>query len=338
MKSEQELKTLLENAKIPVYRAKQVLHAIYKEGIDDYCKISTIPRSVIKVLQANAPIYSLVFSKNAKSRDNKTEKVLFKTKDNCNIEAVLMRFKDGRNTVCVSCQIGCQLGCKFCATGKMGFTRNLDYEEIADQVLYFAQKLKKEHRHISNVVYMGMGEPFMNYENVIMSARLINSESALNIGARNLTISTSGICEGIDKLAKEKLQINLAVSLHAPSQTLRERIMPIAKKYDLDQLMDSIDNYIEKTKRRVTYEYIMLKGINDSSDHARLLSHLLKHQLCHVNLIPYNATDIENMHGSDRETIDTFKNILTRVGIPVTVRVSLGQDIAAACGQLANKQ
>jgi 23S rRNA (adenine2503-C2)-methyltransferase len=185
---------------------------------------------------------------------------------------------------------------------------------------------------------MGMGEPFMNYDNVISSIREINDSRGLNIGARNITISTSGLCDGIEKLANEKIQVNLAVSLHAPFQDLRSKIMPVAKIFTIEQLMAAINNYIKKTHRRVSYEYVLLKGINDLPEHAHQLAKLLKGQLCHVNLIPYNATDIDTIKGSDKQQIQKFQDIIKSHGIAVTIRVSLGQDIAAACGQLAAKQ
>ena len=219
----------------------------------------------------------------------------------------------------------------------MKFGRNLSYEEIADQVLYFAQELHLKGERVSNIIYMGMGEPFMNYENVMKSALLINDKSALGIGARSITISTSGICEGIEKLTEEPLQVNLAVSLHAPNQPLREKIMPIARKYDLAKLMTAIKTYIKKTHRRVSYEYVMLAGINDSEKEARELAALVKDQLCHINLIPYNATGIAGITGSEKKQIRAFRDVLKQAGVEVTIRVTMGQEIDAACGQLANK-
>lgn len=332
-----DLTHILSSHGIPAFRAKQILFAVCKEGAQDYAQISTLSEPLKEKLKQLIPILSIEEIRLLVSRDQCTQKALFTLKDNQKIEAVLMKFEDGRTSVCVSSQAGCQLGCKFCATGTMKFGRNLTYEEIADQVLYFAQKIHKEGQHISNIVFMGMGEPFMNYDAVIQSIETINAKEGLNIGARNITISTSGICEGIEKLAKEKLQVNLAVSLHAPNQELRAKIMPIARKYHLDQLMKAIHEYIQVTHRRVSYEYVMLKNINDSEKEAGELAALLQGQLCHVNLIPYNATDIENIEGSTSSNIQKFRNILKEQGIPVTIRVTLGQDIQAACGQLANK-
>lgn len=323
--------------KIPQYRAIQVVQAVYKQGKTSYKSITTLPLQLQEKFEKEIPILSIKPVRQSNSKDGSTAKTLFELRDGLKIEAVLMHFKDGRRTVCVSSQAGCQLGCKFCATGTMRFGRNLTYEEISDQVLFYAQQLHKKAQKISNIVYMGMGEPFMNYENVVKSLRVINDPEGLNIGARNITVSTSGICEGIEKLENENMQVNLAVSLHAPNQELRRRIMPVANKYSLDQLMAAIKHYLQKTKRRVSYEYVMLKGINDGEKEAHELGKLIRGQLCHVNLIPYNATGIQGIEGSIPEQIKKFRNIVKDYGIAVTIRVTLGQDIEAACGQLANK-
>lgn len=338
MLSPQQIYQKLETLKIPRFRAKQIIQAIFKEGKSDYSQITTLPLNLRSILAKNLPVYSLKIVRKMTSKDGKTTKVLFETHDGKKIESVLMKFKDGRNSVCVSSQIGCQLGCKFCATGTMTFGRDLTYEEIADQVLVLAHELYLQNEHITNIIYMGMGEPFMNYDEVMKSAKMLNDKEALNIGARSITISTSGICEGIEKLAAEKIQFNLAVSLHAPNQELRAKIMPIANKYSLEQLMAAIKNYITTTHRRVSYEYVMLNDINDHELEAQQLSELLKDQLCHVNLIPYNATDIKNISGSSKSNITRFRDIVQSYGVPVTIRVTMGQDIAAACGQLANKE
>ena len=327
----------LTELKIPQYRAAQVMQAIYKQGKTSYESITTLPVQLQEKFKKEIPILSINPITQSNSKDGSTTKTLFELHDGLKIEAVLMNFKDGRHTVCISSQAGCQLGCKFCATGTMRFGRSLTYEEIADQVLFYAQQIHKLKQKISNIVYMGMGEPFMNYDNVIKSLRVINDPQGLNIGARNITVSTSGICEGIEKLEHENLQVNLAVSLHAPNQDLRRKIMPIANKYSLDQLMVAIKHYLQITRRRVSYEYVMLKGINDGEKEANELGTLIKGQLCHVNLIPYNATGIQGIEGSIPSQIKKFRDIVKGYGIAVTIRVTLGQDIEAACGQLANK-
>jgi 23S rRNA (adenine2503-C2)-methyltransferase len=338
MLSKQDLILKLELAKFPKFRAKQIMAAIYQQAVDNYDEITTLPKELKEYLKKNIGIMSLKPVRSMVSKDGKTEKALFETNDGQKIEAVLMEFDDGRDSVCVSSQAGCQLGCKFCATGTLKFGRNLTYEEISDQVLYFAQKLHKKDRHVTNIVFMGMGEPFMNYENVMDSIRNINDPDGLNIGARHITVSTSGICEGIEKLADAKIQVNLAVSLHAPTQEIRQKIMPIAHKYPLEQLMKAIEDYIQKTNRRVSYEYVMLKNINDGEKDATALARLLKGQLCHVNLIPYNATGIQGIEGSHKNNIKVFSEILKNRGITSTIRMTMGQDIDAACGQLANKE
>lgn len=337
MLATEELIQKLETKKIPRYRALQVIHAVCKEGKTSYATITTLPQQLQQELENEVPILSIKTVRQQTSTDGSVSKTLFELKDGLKIEAVLMHFKDGRHTICISSQAGCQLGCKFCATGTMKFGRNLTYEEISDQVLFYAQQLYTRGQRISNIVLMGMGEPFMNYDNVMKALYVINDPEGMNIGARNITVSTSGICPGIEKLTDEKLQVNLAVSLHAPTQELRRKIMPVANMYPLEKLMEALKNYQEKTRRRISYEYVMLKGINDGEQTAHDLGKLIKGQLCHVNLIPYNATGIANIEGTLPEQIKKFRDIVKEYGIAVTIRVTLGQEIAAACGQLANK-
>jgi 23S rRNA (adenine2503-C2)-methyltransferase len=326
----------LKDHKIPAYRGCQILHAIYKEGCGNYQDIKVLPKDIKEMLSCDLPIFSFEILKEVSSDSGDTVKTLFKLKDGACVEGVLMLFKDSRASVCVSSQVGCGLKCAFCATGQMGFKRNLTDEEIADQVLYFDQYLKKKDSsfRVTHVVFMGMGEPMLNYENVISAIKTLNDPDCLEIAARHITVSTSGVIPGIKRLTDEDIQVNLAVSLHAPNQILREQIMPIAKAYKLTDLMDALKQYIEKTKRRVSYEYVMLKDTNDSSKLAKELAALLRGQLCHVNLIPYNETRLGFVNAG-RERIKEFKEILESFKIPVTVRVSLGQDISAACGQLA---
>lgn len=320
------------------FRAEQIMDAVFHRGVPDFDTIKVIPSDLRGKLADAFQINSLKTIKEITSADKTAVRYLLKTYDNHNIETVLMKFRDNRNTVCVSSQIGCRLGCKFCATGRLKFGRDLTAEEICDQVLTVHQRLIAQKQHITNIVYMGMGEPLMNYENVIESVRLINSKEYFGIGARSITVSTAGIAPEIIRLSKEPYQINLAVSLHAPNQQVRESIMPVAKIHDLEELMNACRQYTATTSRRITYEYVMLEKINDSPAQARELSALLKDGLCHVNLIPYNATGILEVKGSPKKNIDTFKKILEQNHIAATVRVSLGRDIYAACGQLANNQ
>lgn len=338
MISKQAITAYCQEKGIPSYRAKQILHAIYKEGKRNFEEISVLPRELQKSFTRGFPVFSFEVAREVASLNENTVKTLFKLHDGKLIEGVLMRFRDGRNSVCVSSQVGCGLKCAFCATGTMGFLRNLTAEEIADQVLYFDHRLKKNEKNqlcsrVNHVIFMGMGEPFLNYEEVMKSVKILNDPDLLNIAARHITVSTSGIIPCIEKLAQEKIQINLAVSIHAPNQALREKLMPIAKAYKLDALICAIKAYIQKTRRRVSYEYVMLKNINDSEDLAREFAKLIKGQQCHVNLIPYNETYL-GFSNAGKSRINRFREILESFDIPVTVRVSLGQDIAAACGQL----
>jgi len=333
-----KLRELLQKNGISTYRANQVFQALYNEGKMSYNEMMVLPNDVRIFLDKNIPIMSIgVIGESISKRDG-SHKVLFELEDGETIEAVLMKFKDGHKTVCVSSQVGCSMGCKFCATGKLGFKRDLTCEEITDQVLYFQMRLIAQGERVDNVVYMGMGEPFLNYDNVMKSIEVLNDKITFNIGARHITVSTSGIIPGIDKFIQDGGQVNLAISLHAPNQILRAQLMPIAGKYVLDELMDVCKKYIEKTHRRISYEYVMLDRKNDAEKDAHELAKLLRGQLCHVNLIPYNETNMKGMKGSPRNRIENFKNILDIHHIPVTVRMSLGKDIAAACGQLAAKK
>ena len=338
MKDKEDLKNRLKELGVEPYRARQLIDAVFKQGITNFSELTTLPSVVRKNISESLPVSSLKIIRELSSRDKKTTKALFETHDGKKIESVLMRFKDGRSTVCVSSQSGCQLGCAFCATGKMGFHRNLTYDEITDQVLYFYLLLQKEKQRISNIVFMGMGEPFLNYDNVMRAVRQLNDKDCFNIGARSITLSTSGIRDGILRLADENIQVNLAVSLHAATQEKREELMPVAKMCRLDDLMEALRFYIGKTNRRVSFEYVMLKDLNDSREDALNLARISRNLLCHINLIPYNATGIKDITGSDKSRIEAFREILEQQKIPVTVRVSLGQDIDAACGQLASKK
>ncbi len=312
------------------YRVKQSQEAIFKNFLSDWSEASNLPKSLVEKLNAECPL--LIEAKIFESKDNKTSKALITLEDGLQIETVLLAHRDGRHTVCVSTEVGCPMACTFCATGKMGLKRNLTYSEIIEQVLFFSRILYKKGERVSNVVYMGMGEPFLNYDNVIKSIKYLNDPEAFNIGARHISISTCGILTGIDKLAEEKMQINLAISLHAPNDDLRSELMPINKRFPLDKLFKAVDKYIEKTGRKVMFEYLMIKGVNDRAEHARQLAKIMNKPLYMVNLIIYNPTD--TYRSSDAVTIQNFKNILDKAGIGVVQRYSFGRDIKAACGQL----
>lgn len=317
----------------PKFRLTQAQVAIWQNLVSDWSQVTTFPAALKEKLNEVCPL-AINAEVHVAKKENST-KALITLEDGSKIETVLLSHADGRQTVCVSSQVGCPLACKFCATGTLGLTRNLDYNEILLQVLFFARILKKENSRVSNVVFMGMGEPFLNYDNVWKAVKYLNDKQALNIGARKISISTSGIIPGIKRLAQEKLQVNLAISLHAPNDKLRSELMRINKRFPLSAVLKAVDDYIKKTGRKVMFEYLMLKGVNDSLRHAEELSHLMTKPLHMVNLIPYNPTGV--FKPSDRRSIDNFRRYLEQAGVEVSQRYTYGQDIDAACGQLANK-
>ncbi|MEI7451767.1 MAG: 23S rRNA (adenine(2503)-C(2))-methyltransferase RlmN [Candidatus Falkowbacteria bacterium] len=319
----------------PNYRRKQVGHLLYKDLISDWEEATILSKTMREKLNASCPL--LIEGELSKSSDKKSEKALITLSDGVQIETVLMRHKDNRRTVCVSSQVGCPMACGFCATGMMGFKRNMTRDEIVEQVLFWARRLKAAGEgNVTNVVFMGMGEPFLNYQNVIAAIRIMNDKDALNIGARHISISTCGLIDGIKKLAKENLQVNLAISLHASNNRLREKLMPVAKKYSLNKLLTAVDAYIEATNRKVMFEYVLIKNINDAEVNAHELVQLMHKPLYFVNLIAYNSTG--KFKTADKDKIIKFKKILDSAGVEVVERFSFGGDIDAACGQLANKK
>jgi len=320
----QNLEKIIE--KEPAFRKKQIEKAIYQELIDSWDKVTVLSLKLREELKKETSLD--ISAQFFESKDVK--RAVITLTDGLQIETVLMRHED-RNTVCVSSQVGCALGCKFCATGKLGLKRNLTAEEILEQVLVFERK-----EPINNIVFMGMGEPFLNYENVMKAIRMLNNENAFNIGARHISISTVGIIEGIKKLSKEDLQVNLAISLHAPNNALRSKIMPVSKKYSLEDVLKATNKYIEKTNRKVMFEYTLIDDVNDSIDEARELAKIMRHPLYLVNLIKYNNT--KEFKAPSKEKIENFKNYLIKGGIYVTERFRFGGDIHAACGQLCLKK
>ena len=329
----------------PSYRLKQAKQALFRDLVTDWQKVTTLPLELRQRLDRKCPVG--IAAEIIVSKDSKTTKALITLNDREKIETVLMRHGDGRNTICVSSQAGCALGCKFCHTGQMGFHRNLTASEIVSQVWVFARYLKDQfaHNHSSRqecgpfghhscrIVFMGMGEPFLNYDNVLEAVRVFNNPKGFNIGARRISVSTVGLPEGIVKLAEEGLQVNLAVSLHAPNDKLRSGLMPINDDYPIAEVLAAVDEYIRKTNRRVMIEYLMLGGINDSEKCASELANLLRGKLCFVNLINYNPTD-GGFRPSSKEQTEKFKNVLEKRGTSVTQRYRFGQGIHAACGQL----
>lgn len=327
----EKLETILANQ--PQYRIKQVYQAIFNNLIDDWTKISSLPLNLRQEFSKNCDlkIEGEIFM----AKDKRSQKALITLTDGLKIETVLLKHGDDRLTVCVSSQVGCPLGCQFCATGEMGFKRDLSYLEIIEQILFFDRGLKKENKKVTNVVFMGMGEPFLNYDAVLQAIRILNDADYFNIGARRISISTCGIIEGIEKLTKENLQVNLAISFHASNDELRTKLMPVNKQYPLKKLLSAVKNYTNITSRKVMFEYLMISGVNDSTSCAEELAKLLKDKLFMVNLIPYNPTG--KFKPSSSLAIKSFKQVLIKNGINVTQRFSFGQDINASCGQLATK-
>ena len=322
------------------YRIAQVHHAIFREFVSSWEEITTLPEKLRARMMEEIEFSPLKVLQNPTTNDGQTTKVLFETKDGSKIESVLMRHhKGGRTTVCVSSQVGCAMGCVFCATGDLGIQRNLTLEEIVHQVLYFCQLLKKnsEERHVTNIVFMGMGEPFMNYNTVMESIEYFHHPKILGLSARHITISTSGILAGITSFTQEKIAVNLALSLHAPTDELRSELMPVHRGYTVKKLFEVLDQYTNKTGKRVFYEYIMIQGKNDKKEHAKALGKLLEKRLAHVNLIPYNSVEKNPFQSSTKSSLFRFQDVLEEFGVPSTIRVSLGQEVDGACGQLAGQ-
>lgn len=317
----------------PVYRAKQAKEAVFRLLIDDWEQVRGLPKGLRAVLakECSLAINAKIFS----SAAGDSIKAIITFNDGLKAETVLMRHQN-RNTVCVSSQIGCPMGCLFCATGKMEFKRNLSADEIIEQILLVARILKKENQRINNVVFMGMGEPFLNYDNVMAAIRTINDDKGLNIGSRRISISTVGVTEGIEKLIDEPLQVNLAISLHAPNDKLRSKIVPANTRCPINDIIKAVLRYVKNTNRRVMFEYIMIDGINDSDGCAHELAALIKDRLslklAFVNLIRYNPTGV--FKPSAPERIKKFKEILEAEHIEVTEHYRFGREIKAACGQL----
>ena len=311
----EKLEKTLKNE--PEYRIKQAREQIFGNLINNWNEATALSLELRQKLNKECPLDIKAENLISKTKDNIKARITLE--DGVKIETILMRHNDGRNTVCVSSEAGCPVGCKFCATGKMGFIRNLTAFEIVEQIIYFARILKKEGVRVSNVVFMGMGEPFLNYDEVIKAIKILNKN--LNIGARHISISTVGIIEGINKLAQEKLQINLAVSLHASEGKKREEILK------------AVDEYILKTKRQVMFEYLLMKGVNDSEEKAKEIAGLMKKPLYFVNLILYNPTG--DFKPPSAKTVERFKKVLDENKIKYSQRYRFGQDIQAACGQFA---
>lgn len=328
-----ELEELLTSFNLPKYRIKQIFKWIYQKQVYSWEEMTDLPNYLRQTfIEQGFSLGCLKISARAKAAD-KTVKYLFELDDQSKIESIYLPEPE-RNTVCFSTQVGCGMGCIFCATGQIGFIRNLTAAEIVDQPLRIIRDTKSK---INNLVAMGQGEPFANYQQLLKAIMLINDPDGLGIGARHITISTSGIIPGIKKLAEDKLQVNLAVSLHAADDELRNRLMPINKKYPLRDLLEACQDYIAQTSRRITFEYTLIKGVNDRPVDLKNLIKMLSGLLCHINLIPFNPVPNSDFQRSEPNRIVEFAKELNKAHIETTVRKARGENLAAACGQLQGK-
>ena len=329
----EEILSVLANLGESSFRATQIWRSVFKDLAVAYGEATTLPKTLRQTLQETLPWQGSTIRKSLPSSDHQTTKLLLQLQDGETIETVVMRYAR-RNTVCVSTQVGCAMACKFCATGQSGFTRDLTTGEIVDQVLTAARLLQAESEHLSNVVFMGMGEPMANYQATLKAIRILNDSRGFSLGARSFTISTVGIVPGIRWLADEKLQVNLAVSLHTADEKLRSQLVPMNHRYPVAEIVRACRAYVRETHRRVTFEIALIAGVNDSDAHARQIAEALHGVLCHINVIPYNATAESDWHASSSERVQAFAHVIESVGYPVTIRQSRGTDIQAGCGQL----
>lgn len=329
------LKDLFAQMGEPPYRVAQLRKWLYKGLAASYDEMTDFPQALRSRLGVETCLHSLIPAHELMGADG-TVKVLFTLADGRTIESALMS-SGGRYTVCLSSQVGCPVGCPFCATGGQGFERNLSPGEMIDQVLYFARRLKASGENITNLVFMGMGEPLANYANLWRAIEELNAPDGFGLGARSMTISTAGMVSQIKRLAGEKLQVGLAVSLHAAENKLRDRLVPLNRKYPLEMLMPACRDYVAASGRRISFEYILFKGVNDSVPQAKLLAGLLAGMNCHVNLITANKTDNSAFRAPSGKDITAFEQELRRSGVNCTLRRSKGQDIDAGCGQLRSR-
>ena len=327
-----ELEVELEKIGEKKYRAAQIFQWLYVEKVKSFDEMTNLSKELREKLNANYTMCNYNILKKQESSDG-TKKYLFDVLDGNAIETVLMQYHHGK-TVCVSTQIGCKMGCKFCASTGIKFIRNLSAGEIVEQILAVEQDIGE---NISNIVYMGIGEPLDNYDNVIKSIRIMNNQKGLNIGARHISVSTSGLVPKIYDLAQENIPCTLSISLHATTDEKRSAMMPVNNLYNISQLLQACKDYIKTTNRRISFEYALAKDNNDNLEDAKRLVKLLKGMLCHVNLIPINKIENGKFTKSTNENIIKFRDYLNENGIVATIRRELGSDIEAACGQLRRK-
>lgn len=329
----EELKAEMEELGEKAFRAKQIYEWLHKKLADDFEEMTNLSKPLREKLDERYEIRRVEVERRQISQIDGTNKFLFCLNDGNMVESVLMKYKHG-NSVCISSQVGCRMGCRFCASTLDGLERNLTPSEMLRQV-YQIQKITGE--RVSNIVIMGTGEPLDNYDNFVKFVHMISDEHGLNISQRNITASTCGIVPNIRRLAEENLQITLALSLHGSNQEKRRSLMPVANKYELSEVLLACDYYFEKTGRRITFEYSLVHGINDTPEDAGELTGILKHRNCHLNLIPVNPIKERNYEKPDKKSAENFKNKLEKNGINVTIRREMGSDIDGACGQLRRK-
>ncbi len=336
----EEMEHLVMDMGYPRYRADQILLPLYYKFPKNISEIKQLPKTMQEELIAAG--YTIGSAKEVHRvviDDGDTTKLLLKLTNDNSVETVLMQYDPSkigghpRSTICVSTQVGCAMGCVFCATGQMGFEANLKAEHIVSQVIHFAEILQQRGEHVTNLVFMGMGEPLANYDEMIRAIKILTHDRGFGLGQRHITISTIGIKSGIEKLAEENLQIGLAISLHAPNNELRKKLVPTASPNSVEDIIESGRNYFKRTGRRVTFEYALMAGINDSPETAMELADLLKGNGSHVNLIPINPT-AGDFNRPTEDNVQKFEQILSRAGVNCTIRIEKGTEISAACGQL----
>jgi len=328
-----ELGNLVNELGEPNFRTKQIWTWLYQHLAADPAEMTNLPLVLREWLAAETHINPLSVAAVQHSADGETEKRLFQLPDGETIETVLMSY-ERRHTLCISSQVGCVMGCVFCATGQMGFRRHLTAGEIVAQVFAFERELRQRDQKLSNIVFMGMGEPLHNYDATLAAVRTLMDPAGFNLGARRITISTVGVVPGIRRLADEGLQVGLAISLHAATDEERRKLVPVARRWSLSQLLEAVQEHIKKTGRRVTFEWALILEQNDTEEQAHALGRLVGGMLCHVNLIPLNPTDGFQGKKSAPQRVQQFQEVLNSYGIPSTVRVRRGIDIQAGCGQL----
>jgi len=332
----EDLSEVIQGWNEPAYRTQQIWQGLFQKFWNNPKEFTTLSLPLRKKIDQNFFFDALNPEKDLQSNDGSTRKILYRLKDNVAIETVLMGYTD-RITVCISSQVGCGMGCNFCATGNMGFIRNLSRGEIIEQVIKTAADLGQSGKKLTNVVFMGMGEPFNNYQPVMEAVRILNDSRGFGMGTRRFTISTVGLIPEIKRFTEENTQINLAISLHAADDELRSSIVPINRKYPIRELMEVCRQYLQKTNRRITFEWALIDGINDTAEQARKLSNLVGGMLAHVNIIRLNPVAHYGGKPAEEEKALIFQKILTDAGIACTIRLRRGIDIQAGCGQLASE-